>query len=100
MKRLHPDRLDPEHAGVLRIVALHCLHFAAHVGKAGTARVGGGRLSEHRADRGERNRGDDKRARAAHVTVICTRSVCAKPLSPSQTNSSVPLAVAIVVNAR
>ena len=96
---------DPEHAGVRGVVALHRACRRGHRVEAGPWRPrtrcrlrGGDRHREHqRAARRERGQGGDP---APHSTTIDAVATIEPPRSSSQRNSSVPLRVATVVNAR
>src|SRR5262249_16125781 len=102
-----PRRLAVEHrqhAGIGSVVVLHRAGVAAHELVAGLAlleRNVCGKGAVHCARRRADHRDDRHQATfdRCHSTVMVACSVAENPLSPVHLNSSVPLAVATVLNA-
>ena len=90
----------PQHDRVLRLIALKRLRGGTHKVKARTARIGRLRPGIARK-RTELNYEKDEyrlptAADRSHTTTSATRSVCAKPRSPRQLNTSSPLRSATI----
>jgi hypothetical protein len=90
--------LHEEHGGVQAVVPLHRLRRGTHVVEPGAPRVHAGRRGASQQQQGE-DAGDAPR-QPHHATCSVRRSVCAKPLSPCHSNSSVPLSAASTWNER
>ena len=90
----------PQHDRVLRFIALKRLRGGTHEVKARTARIGRlrPRITRNRTELNDEKEEDrlPTAADRSHTTTSATRSVCAKPRSPRQLNTSSPLRSATI----